>query len=178
MKGFTLIELLIVIAILAVLATTVAVVLNPAQMLKEARDSQRMSDLKAVQSAIALYLASVTSPTFSTSTIYCTNGTTAETSGDCTAKAVYKVDGTGWVAVNLASIPSGSPLAALPKDPTNSGGLCYAAALDTTNLTFELVTHMESTKYANTGTSDVESTDGGDNDDYYEIGSDPDLDLI
>lgn len=38
-KGFTLIELLIVIGILAVLATAVIMVLNPAELLKQARDS-------------------------------------------------------------------------------------------------------------------------------------------
>ena len=74
-KGFTLIELLIVIAILAILATTIAVVMNPAQMLKEARDSQRMSDLKSIQSALALYLVSVVNPSF-TGKHNCTKGTT------------------------------------------------------------------------------------------------------
>ncbi len=60
-KGFTLIELLIVIAILAILATAVVLVLNPAQILAQARDSQRISDLSSVKSAIALYLATTTS---------------------------------------------------------------------------------------------------------------------
>jgi prepilin-type N-terminal cleavage/methylation domain-containing protein len=41
-KGFTLIELLIVIAILAILATAVVLVLNPAQILAQARDAQRI----------------------------------------------------------------------------------------------------------------------------------------
>ena len=59
-KGFTLIELLIVIAILAILATTVVLVLNPAQILAQARDAQRISDLSSIKSAIALYLATAT----------------------------------------------------------------------------------------------------------------------
>jgi prepilin-type N-terminal cleavage/methylation domain-containing protein len=37
-KGFTLIELLVAIAILATLAVTVILVVNPAQLLKEARE--------------------------------------------------------------------------------------------------------------------------------------------
>lgn len=63
-KGFTLIELLIVIGILAILATTVVLVLNPAQILAETRDTQRISDLGTVNSAIGLYLATVANPTF------------------------------------------------------------------------------------------------------------------
>jgi type IV pilus assembly protein PilA len=41
--GFTLIELLIVIGVLAILATVVVLVLNPTEMFKQARDSQRLS---------------------------------------------------------------------------------------------------------------------------------------
>src|SRR3989344_7995871 len=55
--GFTLIELLIVIAILVVLSVAVVVILNPAELLRQARDSTRISDLASVNSAIALYLA-------------------------------------------------------------------------------------------------------------------------
>src|SRR3989344_8684487 len=61
-KGFTLIELLIVIAILAVLSTAVVLVLNPAELLKQGRDSTRISDLASINSAIALYLTDVSTP--------------------------------------------------------------------------------------------------------------------
>src|SRR3989344_1305406 len=61
-KGFTLIELLIVIGILAVLATITVLVLNPAQLFAQARDSQRLSDLSSVKGAIALYLTTVDTP--------------------------------------------------------------------------------------------------------------------
>src|SRR5690349_16335843 len=61
-KGFTLVELLIVIGILAVLATTAVVILNPAQLLAQARDSQRLSDLASLQSALALYVTDTTTP--------------------------------------------------------------------------------------------------------------------
>src|SRR3989344_4988115 len=61
-KGFTLIELLVVIAILAVLATAVVIILNPAELLKQGRYSTQLSDLAALQSSIALYLSDVASP--------------------------------------------------------------------------------------------------------------------
>jgi len=58
-KGFTLLELLIVIAILAILSVTLVLILNPAESLKKSRDTQRMSDLSTVKTAIGLYLTSV-----------------------------------------------------------------------------------------------------------------------
>jgi prepilin-type N-terminal cleavage/methylation domain-containing protein len=61
-KGFTLIELLVVIAILAVLAVVVVLTLNPAGLLQEARDSNRISDMATLKSGISLYLADVPSP--------------------------------------------------------------------------------------------------------------------
>jgi len=42
-SAFTLIELLIVIAIIAILSIVVILVLNPAQLLKQSRDSNRVS---------------------------------------------------------------------------------------------------------------------------------------
>lgn len=54
-KGFTLIELLIVIAIIGVLATLLMV--NFVGVRQRARDAQRKSDLKQMQSALELYRA-------------------------------------------------------------------------------------------------------------------------
>ncbi|HEY4526144.1 MAG TPA: prepilin-type N-terminal cleavage/methylation domain-containing protein, partial [Candidatus Paceibacterota bacterium] len=44
-SSFTLIELLIVIAIVAILSTVVIITLNPAELLRQSRDSVRLSDL-------------------------------------------------------------------------------------------------------------------------------------
>lgn len=51
-KGFTLIELLVVITIIATLAVTVFVALNPAGRLEEARDARRISDVDSILTAI------------------------------------------------------------------------------------------------------------------------------
>jgi prepilin-type N-terminal cleavage/methylation domain-containing protein len=51
-KGFTLIELLIVVTIIAALAVTVFVALNPSQRLKDARNARRTSDADTILTAI------------------------------------------------------------------------------------------------------------------------------
>jgi len=54
-SAFTLIELLVVIAIIAILAVVVILTLNPAELLRQSRDSSRLSDLATLTSAINLY---------------------------------------------------------------------------------------------------------------------------
>ena len=175
-KGFTLIELVIVIGILAILATVVVLVLNPAQLLAQARDSQRMSDLSSVKNAIALYLATADSPAVGatskgTVSTACWFGTTCTTtcSGISTSTAV---DSTGWVNVDLTGTAGGSPLSALPLDPSQTATYQYTYIGDATHLTFELNANLESTKY-----SGLEATDGGNCPSVYEIGTAPGLAL-
>jgi prepilin-type N-terminal cleavage/methylation domain-containing protein len=180
-KGFTLVELLVVIAILAILAAVVVVVLNPAELLAQARDSQRISDLGQVSSAIAFFLSDVSNITtymsngpFSTATGTCGFGT-------CTVRNVYAVDQSGWVAVNFNQISVGSPLSVLPRDPINDPTYQYAYKANNASATFELDARLESAKFRdkmvndggnkNTCSTYTESTC------YYEVGNDPGLDL-
>jgi prepilin-type N-terminal cleavage/methylation domain-containing protein len=51
-QSFTLLELLIVIAILAILAATILLVLQPQELLKQARDANRISSLKQLSNSI------------------------------------------------------------------------------------------------------------------------------
>ena len=51
-NSFTLLELLIVIAIIAILAGTILVVINPSELLKQARDSKRVNDLSQLSNSI------------------------------------------------------------------------------------------------------------------------------
>ncbi len=181
-RGFTLIELLIVIGILAILATVVILFLNPTQFLSQARDAQRLSDLGSVKSAIALYLSTASTTAidvgpYSTVSSTCGFGALA-----CTVTTSTKVDGTGWVRVDLTGTSGGSSLSAFPLDPLQISTYQYAYKGDAVNKTFELDGRLESIKYR-----DMMGSDGGnqntcpstytENTCYYEIGTDPGLDL-
>ncbi len=193
-KGFTLIELLIVIGILAVLATITVLVLNPAQLFAQARDSQRLSDLGSLKGAISLYLTTKTSPVLGGGTSFTcgtnwgasvagASSTLTEATANLAHAGARTTEGEGWAAVNLDGMTGGSPLPTLPIDPVNTAyagspsNLNYQYACDETNKTFELVANMESVRYSNGGTDNVESKDGGNNPEYYETGTDPKLDL-
>jgi|SRR3989338_4450835 len=188
-KGFTLLELLIVIGILAILASATAVVLNPAELLRQARDTQRLSDLDSVKSAVALYLTDQSTVTLTAGPFITAGaggaGTCGLTAGNCTLRAVYTVDGNGWAAANIGIVSTGSPLPILPRDPTNDATYNYSWAGDNTNKTFELNTRLESAKF-----KPMMTTDGGEDGDiaaecttylemtcFYETGTDPGLNL-
>ena len=188
-KGFTLVELLIVIAILAILAAAVVIVINPGEMLAQARDSQRMNDMSTLKSAINVYLTQTTTAIdlgacgaggrctydpaagngpFSTTT--CT-----------TVSAVNTTAGGGWVDVNFGNIAGGSPIPYLPIDPVNSATYFYAYKCAEPANTYELDARLESAKFVPKMT-----TDGGDhntcgtptaNTCFYEQGTAPGLAL-
>ena len=181
-KGFTLIELLVVIGIVVVLSVVVLLTLNPAQLLRQARDSTRVSDLGTLKSALALYLADVSSPTLG-DTAKCYVSTTTSPGTFClvfaagtvttsSAASSSLVNGQGWVPVDFTGISSGAPISALPLDPVNTASLFYAYRANTSTLVYELDTILESTKYI-----PLMTTDGGNSSTVFEVGTDPGLDL-
>ncbi len=177
-KGFTLIELLIVIAIIAVISVVIILSLNPAELLRQARDSNRISDMATLKSALSLYLTDVIIPNLGTSTIcYASNSTTTfavvSSTGSWTAPATAAncaywfstasttntiattsrlTTGNGWLPVNLAGISSGSPLSQEPIDPKNQGGdsTCTGSspALSSCSLFYSYITSGTSFKLA------------------------------
>jgi len=139
--GFTLIELLIVIGIVAVLSAVAVLTLNPTELLKQARDSRRLTDLATINKALSIYQADTGAGTLGTpATVYVsvpdptatsTLGTNCTSMGlpvlpsgyayHCAASSTFQnVDGTGWIPVNLTQMSTKSPLGTFPVDPTNT----------------------------------------------------------
>lgn len=191
-RGFTLLELLVVIAIIAILAVAVVLILNPAQLFAQARDSQRIDDLATLRSALALYSATSGGNLGGLATACYYFTTAVAPAANCGGRhAVSRastpinssaVTGAGWIPVNFGLVPGGSPLSVLPRDPRSSAAgnstLFYSYVTDTVGV-FELNADMESARYQSGGVDDVESNtrDGGNLDTIYEIGNDPGLDM-
>lgn len=191
-KGFTLIELLVVIGIIAILAVVVILTINPAELLRQARDSTRISDLATLKAAISLYLADVTTPHIASNSDSYTDCWVSDTTvgascgvfasgqtgmaASASASSSKAVNGNGWLPVNFTSMSAGSPIGTLPLDPINNSTYYYAYAASS-SLTFEIDAKMESTRYKSGGSGDVESTDGGDKSTEYEVGTAPGLAL-
>lgn len=189
--AFTLIELLIVIAIIAILSIVVILVLNPAQLLQQARDSNRVSDMSTLNTALGVYQAQGGSGLGSSSVVYVSipDPMATTTAGDqcqglgllslpanytyhCAATSTYRaVDGTGWVPVNFSSISTGAPLGELPIDPINTSSSREYYTYETNGTQYEVTMVPESQKYQLGGSNDVVSNDGGILASVYEKGS-------
>src|ERR1039458_2261266 len=168
-KGFTLIELLVVIAIIAILSVVVILTLNPAELLRQSRDANRVSDMATINGALGIYAEDVGGSMGTPSTTYISilDPTATSTAGDqcqglrlpaqstssgwiyqCAASSSYRnVNGTGWVPLNFTSISSGASIGTLPQDPINqtSSNLFYTYTTD--GNTYEATAVMESQKY-------------------------------
>lgn len=173
-KGFTLIELLVVVAIISILALIALLAINPVEMARRSRDSRRLSDLGTMRRAIDLSLAD--------------GKNLPDTSGDIN---LTSMDTTSFGGTTL---DISKYLSVVPQDPAyKSGdgttlqtitGVCPDGKINTVTkgemiYTFSsdgsgyvLAGRMESTD--NCG---VPSGDGGNDNDKYELGNDPGLDL-
>jgi len=188
-KGFTLIELLVVLAIIAVLSLVAIFTLNPTELLRQSRDSNRISDFGTLKTAISLYLADVTTPSLGTAKkCYGSWGPTSTTAcivpfanaGIIAHGSIYvassttnkAVNSTGWLPINFTSISSGAPFGTLPVDPLNTAANYYTyVATSSPGITFKLATTIESAKYKAGGPNDVVSADGGNSNLWYETGT-------
>ncbi len=192
-SAFTLIELLVVIAIIAILGVVVVLTLNPAELLRQSRDANRVSDLATINTAIGIYAedsggqalfslgnASSVYVSLPDTTSTCANlglpslAGSNYTSYACTSStSTRNVNGNGWIPINFQSISSGAPIGSLPQDPTNqtSTGLYYAYVPGAQSLTtYEVTARLESQKQASQ--SGAGSNDGGYSYVYDEQGKD------
>ena len=160
------------IAIIAILAVVVVLTLNPAQLLAQSRDANRLSDLSTLNSAINLYIvdqaggsgfslgtSSVTYLSIPDMTATTTAGTncsglggsiaTGTTYFDCSASSTLRTLGPlGWIPISFQNISSGAPFSSLPVDPTNNTSSNLYYSYQTNGNTFRLQADPESQKYA------------------------------
>ncbi|MEK7193168.1 MAG: hypothetical protein AAB652_00025 [Patescibacteria group bacterium] len=125
------------------------------------RDSTRFSDLGSLKSAINLYISE------------------GNKLSGCGSRTLYKsnigtkaYDGTGWLPVNLKKIISGSPFNELPIDPVNDANYYFVYVCNSATNQYELNVNLQGDQYGMGGSRDKESTDGGNNPDVYELGTD------
>lgn len=134
--------------------------------------------------------SSASAPTWATPPTPATTGGDAITGSTFTSpgsisSTAGKVDGTGWIPVNLKALTGGTPISSFPIDPTNAIGTLSATDLDDLvyryacqngssaagkpSYIFEINAVLESQAYK---TDELKmAKDGGDNDSYYETGN-------
>ncbi|MBI4094423.1 MAG: type II secretion system protein, partial [Candidatus Liptonbacteria bacterium] len=145
-RAFTLVELLIVVGIVAIISIVVLLVLNPAELLRQSRDANRVTELATLDRA--LNIAVVDNPSINLgdpTKIYLSLPDTDPACGTylgtgdlqeppagygyaCAAPADFrKPDGTGWIPIDFTRLSSGVPFSSLPVDPENDAprGLYY-----------------------------------------------------
>jgi len=167
-RSFTLVELLIVIAILAVLAAAVVIVLNPAELVSQSRDSKRISDIKSIASAVDILIVDKTDPNLGDENFVFIS--LPDVNEDCSGISglpvlpsgwayrcvspsdLTKINGDGWIPVDFTTINGGSPLSYLPLDPKNDINNFYQYV--SSDKKYEVQALFESVKFQPTGGED------------------------
>lgn len=96
-KGFTLIEILVVIGIIAVLAAIVIIAINPARQFAQARNTQRVSNVESILSAIGQRVAD-------------NKGIFAGTFGAYTCPALAVSTASSSIVLGAGAVPAGAPV--------------------------------------------------------------------
>lgn len=172
-KGFTLIELLVVVAIIAILALVVLLALNPVEMARRSRDSRRLSDMATIRKAIDLSLADGKTLTTTGGSFITLNNTTDVTDMDGGGLDVSKYlstfpldpvnNGTGD---STQAVVGGAPCTA---GTSAKNAMNYAYKSD--GSVYVLHVRMESLDNCAAVWND------GNQNNFYELGTDPGLDL-
>jgi len=182
--GFTLIETLITVSIMAVLATAVVYILQPAQFIVQSDDYTRVNDLETLDKAIKLSRTAGTLADTVTEAkkIYIS---LPDTDNDdrcneyatlpslvggweyrCMSDSAHlqNIDGSGWIPINLSV---GQYISKLPIDPKNSSSSnnFYAYSWESKKSVYSLAAKLNSEKYV----FEVAAKDGGNTVNVFEI---------
>ncbi|MEI6039873.1 MAG: hypothetical protein WCP93_00820 [Candidatus Berkelbacteria bacterium] len=153
---FSVINILLVLLVLTSLVFLVVKIVNPNKYLDKTRDAKRLNDLTSLQTAIDLYIAD------------------GQNFDQLTSSQTYKslvrddsLGGQGWLPLNFKLVSSGVPIDFLPVDPTNQGDYYYKFGVNLANKTYEIDCRFESPSFIYKA-----KNDGGNNSDWYELGTD------
>ncbi len=150
-KGITIVELLIAISLIAILATSSVLLLDPGEKRARARDNRRLSDLSTLDRVVNEFLLDFGD--YPDLYMILRDSTTLPGGG-------ISVDNSsaGWIDADLSVYTSH-----LPIDPINDATYMYYYYRETTS--YELNAVMETL-------TDEAANDGGDDPARYEIGND------
>jgi prepilin-type N-terminal cleavage/methylation domain-containing protein len=175
-RAFTLVELLLVIGIIGILSGITVVIINPAELLAQTRDTNRLMNMTDLDKAMKMYRALYGNAPGANNTYYlslpdanpnCSSYTLPTLPAGyfyaCSTAANFrKTDGTGWIPVNFSRMDI-KLLPTLPADPVNDADYFYVYAGGNF---WEAAALLESQKSIN----ESGPKDSGDNNMVYEIG--------
>lgn len=158
-QGLTIIEILLSIAIIGILSGITVFILSPSELLKQARDSERASDIKVLNQLFTAYITQIGDLYGDPLDVYVS---LPDANPDCSSydlpalplgyayhcvneTNLRKANGSGWIPVDFTQIPGGSPVPSLPIDPTNNELFYYSYVKGGS---YSLISFWESKKYA------------------------------
>lgn len=164
-RGFTLLELLVVMSIVIVLVGLVLFIIDPVQIQRGNRDSERLADLANLNNAIS---NAVKDASDSAEAILC-KGSAYPCSGSSypADENTQKNDGTGWIKVDLTE--ASPAIQSLYIDPTNDSVFHFSYCADNDN--WELNTTLESEREKARMVEDQGDQNAVDTSGKYEIGT-------
>jgi hypothetical protein len=203
MKGLTYSEILIVLSLIPILIGIIGGSIKIKNYFQSTRDLQRLQDLNLLNSALNFYfqnanLVDPDGPNLDNRGVDELNPTIfvsvpVETDKFFSACFYYpnnkvyyiyqtnkndyqKINGSGWIPINFMEINFPS-LSLLPVDPINklNKGLYYLYAFKRNPLQYEIAAGFESVEFQKGGKLDKTSTDGGNDDNRFELGTNLDL---
>ncbi len=203
MKGFTYVETLTILGVLTILFAIIGGSLKVKSYLAQSRDLQRLQDAAALSAALNFYFRNSENldpdgpflektgfdeenPTIFISvpaekdkffqTCYCQTNGKVYSVRQSNKSDYQKIDGKGWIPIDFLSVNYPS-LSVLPVDPINNmrSGLYYMYAFRRNPPQYEISLSFESANFRLNGPADKVSTDGGNDPNRLEMGTNLEL---
>lgn len=154
--AYSIVNILMILVLILIIVLLAVKFIHPQKYLDQTRDAQRLSDVTSLATALDLYIADGQS--LSQLKL---NQTYSSLMGSS------NLGGTGWLPLNFSLVSSGVPIKSVPLDPLNNQGFYYRVGINSQNQTYEIDCRFENAKNIVKA-----KNDGGNNSDWYEVGTD------